>query len=178
MIRASLIVVGLCLCLASHVAVAQTSGASLTAAAKRTSDFIKGNIIKSAEKMPEENYSFQPTPEVRTFGAMLGHIANSNYRFCSQADGGANPARTDIEKTATSKADLVKALTESFAYCDGVFAKMNDKTGGELVKFPGGDMPKLGVLGVNTAHNFEHYGNLITYLRIKGLVPPSSERAR
>lgn len=169
---------GLCLCLAPHVAFSQSPGSPLTAAAKRTSDFVKGNIIKSAEKMPEENYSFRPTPDVRSFGEMLGHIAKSNYMFCSQAIGGANPLRTDFEKTVTSKEGLVKALNESFAYCDSIFAKMNDEIGSELVKFSGGDLAKLGVLGVNTAHNFEHYGNLITYLRIKGLVPPSSERAR
>lgn len=173
----SFAVAGLWLCLAPAVA-AQTPPDPLTTATRRMSDFVKGNIIKSAEKMPEENYSFRPTPEVRGFGATLGHIANSNYSFCSQATGGANPSTTDIEKTVTSKAGLVKALNESFAYCDGVLAKMSDKAGSELVKFSGGEMARLGVLNINAAHNYEHYGNLITYLRIKGLVPPSSERAR
>ncbi|HEY8550865.1 MAG TPA: DinB family protein [Vicinamibacterales bacterium] len=144
-------------------------------AAKRQSDLVKGNIVKAAEKMPEEHYAFKPTPEVRSFGAILGHIANANYMICSRAAGTESPAKADIEKTVTAKADLVKALGESFAYCDEVLGKLDDKAGAELVKFFGGEQPKLMVIAFNTAHNFEHYGNLVTYMRMKGLVPPSSE---
>jgi uncharacterized damage-inducible protein DinB len=177
MIRIGLALVLLCLGLSPRDAFAQPAGDPLTSAAKRLSDFVDGHLIKSAEKMPEASYSFQPTPDVRTFGAILGHLANSNYNFCSQASGKENPSKVDIEKTVTTKAALVKALGEAIAYCDAVFATMNDRTGSEIVKSMGGEFAKLGVLGVNTAHNFEHYGNVITYLRIKGLVPPSSEKA-
>jgi uncharacterized damage-inducible protein DinB len=152
----------------------------LSAGAKRTYDIIKGYIIRSAAKMPEENYAFKPTPEVRSFGQILGHIADANYGFCSAAAGEKPPAggfdaAVSIEKTKTSKADLEKALAESFAYCDKVHAGMTDTAGAAMIKFFTGEMPKLSVLEFNTHHDFEHYGNLVTYMRLKGLVPPSSE---
>jgi uncharacterized damage-inducible protein DinB len=137
----------------------------------------KNNIIKSAEKMPEENYSFKPTPEVRSYGQILGHIADAQYLFCSAAMGETNPA-PGIEKSKTSKADLVKALNDAFAYCDKTYNGMTDAHAGDMVKFFGRDRAKLTVLVFNNSHDFEHYGNLVTYLRIKGLVPPSSEPRR
>jgi uncharacterized damage-inducible protein DinB len=178
MMRTTIVVLGFSLVTASptfsQMGAAPTD--PLTAAAKRQSDIIKGFVLKAAEKMPEDQYSFKPTPEVRNFGAIVGHIANANHMICSRAAGTENPSKEDIEKTKTAKADLVKALTESFAYCDEVFGKMNDKAGAEAVKFFTGETPKLAVLNFNTMHNFEHYGNLVTYLRMKNIVPPSSEK--
>jgi hypothetical protein len=178
MVRKSLAIVA-SVCVASSVygfVFANGGESPVTAAAKSHSEFVKKNIIRSAEKMTEENYAFQPTPDVRTFGAILGHVANTNYQYCSQAAGTQNPSTTDFEKSVTSKPALVQALKDAFAYCDGVFAQMNDTRGAEMVKLSSGEQARLGVLIVNTAHNFEHYGNLITYLRIKGLIPPSSEK--
>lgn len=87
-----------------------------------------------------------------------------------------SPSGGDIEKTKTTKADLSKALAESFAYCDKVFAGMTDATGAKTVKFMmGGDMAKLSILSFNTAHDWEHYGNLVTYMRLNKMVPPSSQ---
>ena len=71
--------------------------------------FMSNAVVKAAEKMPEENYSFKPTPEIRSFGQLVGHVADANYMFCSLASGEANPMK-DIEKTKTSKADLVSAI--------------------------------------------------------------------
>ncbi len=156
-------------------AAAAQAGDPLIASAKQQSDLIKGNILKSAEKMPEEHYSFKPTPEVRSYGQLLGHIANASFMICSRAAGTPSPSKTDIEKTVTAKADLIKALNEAFTYCDGVYAKMTPQAATETVKFFTGMTPKLGVLTFNTAHNFEHYGNIVTYLRMKNIVPPSSE---
>jgi len=159
---------------------AQEAGAPadpLSAGAKGAYNLIKNNLIKSAEKMPEENYAFKPTPEVRSFGQILGHVADAQYMFCSTVLGEKNPA-PGIEKSKTSKADLVQALNDAFAYCDKAYNGMTDAHAAELVKFFGRDQAKLGVLAFNTAHDFEHYGNLVTYLRIKGLVPPSSEQRR
>jgi uncharacterized damage-inducible protein DinB len=138
-------------------------------------DMVKNNIIRSAEKMPEEDYSFKPVPEVRSFGQLLGHIADAQYMFCSAVLGKPNPA-LGIEKSKTSKADLVSALKEAFAYCDPAYAGLSDAQLAEKVKFFGREQTKSTVLSFNTAHNNEHYGNIVTYLRIKGLVPPSSER--
>jgi uncharacterized damage-inducible protein DinB len=152
----------------------------LSAGAKRSYDIIKGYILKASAKMPEEHYTFKPTPEVRSFGQILGHIADANYGICSAAAGEKPPAggfdpATSIEKLKTSKADLDKSLADSFAYCDKVHGGMTDAAGAALVKFLTGEMPKLSVLEFNTHHDFEHYGNIVTYMRLKGLVPPSSE---
>jgi uncharacterized damage-inducible protein DinB len=152
----------------------------LTAGAKRTYDIIKNYVTKAAAKMPDEHYAFKPTPEVRSFGQLVGHIADANFGFCSAAlaekapMGGFDPS-TSLEKTKTTKADLEKALADSFAYCDKAHAAMNDAAGAALVKFFSGEMAKLSVLEFNTHHDFEHYGNMVTYMRLKGLVPPSSE---
>lgn len=147
----------------------------MTAATKAQYDLIKGNVTKAAAKMADADYAFAPTPEVRSLGRLLGHIANANYMICAVAAGEKSPSTSDIEKTATSKADLAKALEGAFAYCDGVFAKMTDTAGLEKVKYFLGEQPKLAVLAFNNAHNMEHYGNIVTYMRIKGVVPPSSE---
>jgi len=135
----------------------------------------KNNIIKSAEKMPEENYSFKPTPDVRSFGQLLGHVADAQYLFCSPVLGKPNPA-PGVEKSKTAKADLMQALKDAFAFCDQAYDGTTDAQAAEIVKFFGNDQAKVTVLSFNTVHNNEHYGNLVTYLRMKGLVPPSSER--
>jgi uncharacterized damage-inducible protein DinB len=146
---------------------------SLSAENKMIYNLVKGNIIKAAEKMPEANYSFQPTPDIRTFGQIIGHVADSQYSFCSAVKG--EKKSLGIEKSQTTKADLVAALKDSFAYCDAVYDSMTDASVKEKVAFFGGQRSKLSVLYFNSAHNDEHYGNMVTYMRLKGLVPPSSE---
>jgi uncharacterized damage-inducible protein DinB len=146
----------------------------IAAGQKMLHSMIKANIIRSAEKMPEENYAFKPTPEVRSFGQVVGHVADSQYLFCSAASGKPNPA-PGIEKSRTTKADLVQAVKDAFAYCDAVYDGLTDAQASALVKFFGGEQAKVTVLAFNTAHNNEHYGNIVTYLRMKGVVPPSSE---
>jgi len=136
---------------------------------------VSGEVIAAAEKMPEQNYAFKPTPEVRSFGQLVGHVADAQYFFCSTATGETNPMK-DIEKTKTSKADLVAALKDAAAFCNKAYAGMTDAQGSQTVKFMNYDTAKLTVLSVNTAHTDEHYGNMVTYLRIKGFIPPSSEK--
>ena len=133
-------------------------------------------LLRSAEKVPAENYGFKPTDAVRSYGQIVGHLADSQYLFCSVALGEKNPA-PGIEKTKTAKADLIAALKDAFAYCGKVYDGMTDASATETVKFFGGDMPKLGVLTINNMHNMEHYGNLVTYMRLKNIVPPTSEAA-
>jgi uncharacterized damage-inducible protein DinB len=137
---------------------------------------MKNILLRSAEKTPEENYSFKPTDTVRSFGQIVGHVADAQYLFCSIALGEKNPA-PKIEQTKTSKADLIAALKDAFAYCDKAYDGMTDASATEMVKLFGNDAPKLGVLTVNNMHNMEHYGNLVTYMRLKNIVPPTSEPA-
>lgn len=136
--------------------------------------YISGAAIGAAEKMPEANYSFKPTPDVRSFGQLVGHVADASYNFCAEVLGEQPPAK-DIEKTKTSKADLVAALKDSVAYCNKAYGGMTDAKGAEMMKLFNFNLAKLTVLSVNTAHTDEHYGNMVTYLRLKGIVPPTSE---
>lgn len=132
-------------------------------------------LLSSAEKMPEENYAFKPTDTVRSFGQLVGHVSDAQYTFCSAAVGDKNPGLR-IEQTKTSKADLIAALKEATAYCSKAYGSMTDASGVQTVKFFGSDMPKFSVLSVNISHLAEHYGNMVTYLRMKNIVPPSTEQ--
>ena len=130
-------------------------------------------LMKSAEAMSEADFAFKPTPEVRSFGQVLAHIADRDYWFCSAVKGEKAPVR-DIEKTKTSKADIQKALSEAFEYCDAVYAGMTEDTGRKIVQFGGMPMPALSVLLFRTHHGSLHYGNIVTYMRLRGKVPPST----
>jgi len=136
---------------------------------------VKGILVRSADKMPEENYGFKPVDTVRSYGQIIGHVADAQYLFCSLALGEKGPG-LDIEHTKTSKADLVAALNTAFAYCDKAYDSMTDASAVQTIKLFGNDAPRMSALIVNNMHNMEHYGNLVTYMRIKGIVPPSSEQ--
>jgi uncharacterized damage-inducible protein DinB len=147
----------------------------ITASERGLYSFMSSAVIRAAEKVPEANYSFKPTPEVRSFGQLVGHEADANYMFCSLATGEANPSK-DIEKTKTSKADLVAALKDAVAYCNKAFDGMTDSKGSQIVQIFGSmKIARLTVFSLNTAHTDEHYGNMVTYMRLKGIVPPTSE---
>ncbi|MCG6954478.1 MAG: DinB family protein [Gemmatimonadetes bacterium] len=160
--------------LAATPASAQTGqDAASLAGVRSLYESVRGYITASAEQMPEDKYSFRPTPEVRTFGEIIGHVADSQYGFCAPVRGEKAPTMPSAEKL-TSKAELVKAVKDAFAYCDAAYgipaSKLND-----ALTFFGQPHTKLSVLAFNMAHDFEHYGNLVTYMRINGMVPPSSQ---
>lgn len=142
----------------------------------------RNEISRSALKFPEEFYGMRPGPqtEVRTFGQLVGHLANFNYLWCSQAKGEKNPSEgKDFEKL-TSKADLTKALNEAFAYCDSVYSSLTDASGQEVMEVTQEDgrkrrINRLSLLALNYGHNEHHYGNMVTYMRMKSIVPASSE---
>ena len=139
----------------------------------------KGNLQQSAELMPEADYSFKPVDSVRSFGQILAHVAGANYEFCAAARAEKTPFSEDhFEKSAKTKAAIVKAVNESIAYCDAAYKSLTDRTAGESVTMPFGmsGRPRAAALIGNTGHVQEHYGNLVTYFRIKGMVPPSSRR--
>jgi uncharacterized damage-inducible protein DinB len=133
-------------------------------------------LLKSADKMPEENYSFKPVDTVRSYGQIIGHLADAQYMFCSISLGEKNPS-LDIEHNKTSKADLIAALNAAFAYCDKAYDGMTDASAVQMIKLFGNDAPRLSALTVNNMHDLEHYGNLATYMRMKNIVPPSSAQS-
>lgn len=164
----------LLICLLAPIVLAQEN--PLSTAHRSTYGGLKKIIFRAVELMPEESFAFKPVEAVRTFGQIVGHIADAQYTFCSIALAEKNLAPR-IEKNKTSKADLLAALKESFLYCDKAYDGMTDEKAAELVKMMGGDTPKFNVLTVNIAHSTEHYGNLVTYLRMKDVVPPTSDPA-
>ncbi len=174
----SFVVAGL-VALASASVVAQTPAAGtqpVTAGLRQWWDGAKKNLRESAEFMPEANYSFKPVAEVRSFGAILAHVAGANYVICSAAKGEKSPyGEGDFEKTATTRPAIMKALADSLAYCDTAFAT-DDRKLADMIEMPFGmgKQARAPALVLNIGHLNEHYGNLVTYFRIKGIVPPSS----
>ena len=178
--------IGVC---AALPAAAQTSDSgfgemastSMASVAKAMHANIRRNLAEAAESVPAGEYSFKPTPQVRSFGELVGHVATANFFFCSQAKGEPSPSTTNYEKV-TEKAALVKALNDSLAYCDAIYGATTDANFAATVKTraPGGDRDTTrgALLVFNTAHNNEHYGNLIVYMRLKGHVPPSTARVQ
>jgi uncharacterized damage-inducible protein DinB len=184
------LLLSVCLAALSLPAAAQTSdgGAdqllskSMAASAKAMHATIRRDVAEAAEAMPADEYSFKPTPQVRSFGALIGHVANANFYFCSQAKGEKSPATQNYERVA-DKATLVKALNDSLAYCDDVHNATTDANFNQTLKLagPGGGATETTrglVLMFNTTHNNEHYGNVIVYMRLKGHVPPSTARTQ
>ncbi len=173
------------LALNAHPLFAQTApGASanpFSQATRQAWEGATGNVKASADMMPEANYAFRPVDTVRTFGQIVAHLAGANYVFCAAAKGEKPPHAEDaFEKTATTKAAIVKALDESLAYCSGVYSGLDDKRAAEVIELPFGmgRGTRQSLLMGNNGHLQEHYGNIVTYLRMKGLVPPSSAPRR
>ena len=135
----------------------------------------KRNVIGAAEKMPAEHFSYKPTSDVRSYAEIFGHIMDTNYWACAALRGEANPNKDDLEKTLKTKDDVVKAVKASFEYCDGAMTNLTEANLRETFKNGTRDAPKTSPLLLLIAHSQEHYGNLVTYLRLKGIVPPSSE---
>jgi len=157
---------------------------SLAATAKAMHATIRRDIAEAAETMPAEDFGFKPTPDVRSFAQLVGHVINANVFFCSQAKGAAMPTTTNFELVA-DKAALIKGLTDALAHCDAVYESTTDTDFNQAVTLSGfpGMNPKTtttrgAVLMFNTTHNNEHYGNIVVYLRLKGKVPPSTARAQ
>ncbi len=166
-------------CVAFVSGQSSATGNPISDGIRRSWEGAKRNIGQSAEQMPDSDYSFKPVDTVRTFGQMLAHVAGANYVFCAAARGEKSPFTEDhFEKTATSKADIGKALKESLAYCDAAYTQLTDASAAESISMPFdmGKAARATALIGNTGHLQEHYGNLVTYFRIKGMVPPSSRR--
>jgi len=151
---------------------AQAQNNPLTAELKRFYDGSKNNLMRSAEQMPEADYGFKPAPTVRSFGEEVAHAAEYQMLICSGAKGEQQP---NPAAGKTSKADLIAALKASSDYCDAVYDSLTDAQFSQPAKMFGRDISKLGALYFNVSHNNETYGTMVPYLRMKGIVPPSSQ---
>jgi len=140
--------------------------------ARQTSALIKTILLKPADKMPPEAYAYRSVPPVRTFAEMIAHVVDAQFRMCAVVKG---EPMTSKAASKTTKAELVPLLKASFDYCDPVYASMTDAAGAAKVRWARWDMSKLGLLNWNISHDNEMYGIIGAFLRLKGLVPPSSE---
>ena len=153
---------------------------SMASVVKAMHATIRQNLADAAQSMPAEEYSFKATPQVRSFAELIGHVVNANFFFCSQAKGEPSPSKENFEKVA-DKAALVKGITDALKYCDDVYSGTTDANYSALITMAGPAKKQASrgsVLVFNTAHNNEHYGNLVVYMRLKGHVPPSTARAQ
>jgi uncharacterized damage-inducible protein DinB len=137
-------------------------------------DAVRGYLIRSAEEAPDSVYSFRPTADVRTFGQLLAHIADAHHAICGAA-AGAPVQPPGLERTATSRAQIIEGLKASYEPCEKAFAQGDEVILEPLTLF-GMRMSRLGALTLAATHDWEHYGNLVTYMRMNGMVPPSSQR--
>ena len=154
------------------------AAATLAVGLQRAYAGIKTNLTQAAEKMAEGDYDFKPNPDIRTFGGQLAHVAQFHYLFCSGAKGVANPIQgQNLEMTKTTKADVVKALGDSFAFCDDAFSALTDASAVELVTQGRGQIARGAVLANLIAHDSEEYGITTVYMRLKTVVPPSTANA-
>jgi len=164
----------------SDGALADVASPSMASVVRSMHATIRRNLVEAAEIMAALDYAFRPTQDVRTFGALVGHVISANYFFCSQAREEGSPSSVNYEET-TDKAALVAALRASLDYCDGAYEETTDDNFTRLVTVAGpGDRrtTRGAVLFFNTTHNNEHYGNIVVYLRLRGHVPPSTARVR
>lgn len=150
---------------------------TLATALQRAYNNIKLNLTEMSQKMSDADYTFQPTKEVRTFGQLMGHTANAQFGACAAAKGVPNPNQGNDNEKKASKAEFVKALADSFAFCDDAFAALTDASAVELVKQGQNEVARGSILAGLIAHSNEEYGTAVPYMRLKGLVPPSTERA-
>ena len=173
--RTMALALGMAMTAAPLGAQAPAGVAAHVAILKSQAETIRSFVLRTAEKVPEDLYSFKPTPEVRSLGALLGHIADGNHLLCNLAGTGKTVFDQSNEKK-TTRAELVAALKASYAACDAVFAATTDANATTPVNAFGEKETRLGMLAFSNSHMWEHYGNLVTYMRLKNIVPPSSER--
>ena len=158
---------------ASAVRQAPAGPDATMASIKVTHDAVSGFVTKALAMIPQDKLSYKPVDGVRTLGQLFGHLANANGMICGMASGTKMASSGDAEKL-TAKADLQKALEASLAFCGQAFAAVTAKNANEPVELFGMKHTRIGALAFNGAHTYEHYGNIVTYMRMNGMVPPSS----
>ncbi len=144
---------------------------------RRSYATLKMNLTETAQKFGEADYGYTPSKDIRVFGAQLAHVANSQFNACSAAKGEPNPHQgQNLEQTMKTRDEIIKALADSFAFCDPAFANLTDQSALELVRQGQNEASRGGVLANLIVHGNEEYGILTVYMRTKGMVPPSTER--
>jgi len=151
-----------------------SAAASATSQLKKAWEHEIENIVDAAVDVPEAMYAFRPTPDVRTFGELIAHIAGAQDSFCAAALGEKPPAEDAVEKATTAKAALIDALRKSNDHCARAYSQ-SDADAAKPVNPPDGDGSRFSTLILNTTHDSEHYGNIVTYMRMNKMVPPSSK---
>jgi hypothetical protein len=165
--------------IAEAQAPAQGQKIPLSEGLRRSYATLKLNLTEAAEKFNDADYSYRPSPDIRVYGGQLAHVANSQFNACAAARGVPNPNQgQNLEQTKTTRADIIKALADSFAFCDPAFESLTDQGAVELVRQGNNEVARASVLSNLIAHGNEEYGILTVYLRTKGIVPPSTERAQ
>jgi uncharacterized damage-inducible protein DinB len=161
----------------SAPAAAQSAPASANPGVAALRDMWEGQsgyLLRAAEQMPDSDYAFRPVATVRTFGQLIAHVSGSQNAFCAAALGDPERSEDEIEKSMTTKAQLVAALRASSQYCRRAYAQ-TDAAAAQSITLFGQKQTRMWALALNATHDGEHYGNIVTYFRIKGMVPPSSQ---
>jgi len=143
---------------------------TMASAIQQKYEEIKRNLRETAEAMPEADFSYRPTAAIRSFGELFGHVANSQFNNCSIAKAEANPSSGTDNETKPTRAEILKALNDSFAYCDTAYAALTSETATQMVRQGENQVMRGYALMNNVWHNTEVYGSAATYLRLKGLL--------
>jgi hypothetical protein len=140
---------------------------------------MKGNLTQAAEKMPEANYGFKPAsdPDLRTYGQWIGHQADNQFINCATLKGVPSPSPAQANEKKSTKAELVRALADAFAFCDGAMSALTDQNALQLVKQGEGETARGGVASALLSHGLESYGIVVVYMRAKGIAPPEAAPA-
>ena len=175
------IVVGLMLFAVSSAAQAPSAGekVGLATSLQRAYGTLKGNLTQAAEKMPEANYGFKPAPDpdLRSYGQWIGHQADNQFTNCANIKGVTNPSPAQSNEKKATKAELVKALADAFAFCDGAISALTDQNALQMVKQGEGEAARGAVTSALLSHGLESYGIVVVYLRAKGIAPPNAAPA-
>jgi len=156
---------------------AQTPGDAALAGIRDQWKGMTANITAAAEELTDAEYAYKPIASVRTFGELIGHVAGTQNLICAAVLGDKQPAEDAIEKSAKTKAALVAALKASNVYCAKAYAIGAAASMAQVDMF-GDKSSKISALTLNAVHDGEHYGNIVTYMRMQGKIPPSSKPAK
>ena len=163
---------------AGSMAFASAAGAQSIPAATQDGlvsqlETVSGYILTAAEQVAEDDYSFQPTPEVRTFGELVDHVADAHFGYCTAIGGGERPSAAGAE--AMSKSQIVRRFRAAREYCLDVYRNADPASLAESIDVFGSESTRVWTMIQNVTHDNLHYGNVVTYMRSLGMVPPSSQ---